>query len=173
MMVFLSILWLLKEPEVNSGTAFPTESGSTRSNSVSVDRSNAEMEPLAPPLPPNAVPGEQIIHFSNRGDYLSYLQQLSDLGLSPLGTLDSLLAIRVSDATAARVPPGLYGGQERFAYKIEQPLPPADLNPQLFEQLRAFGMSDLVQGEAICVKTAEGPRGKMVVEVRAWDHAVR
>lgn len=141
MMVFLSILWLLKEPEVNSGAAFPAESGSTRSNSVSVDRSNAEMEPLAPPLPPNAVPGEQIIHFSNRGDYLSYLQQLSDLGLSPLGTLDSLLAIRVSDATAARVPPGLYGGQERFAYKIEQPLPPADLNPQLFEQLRAFGMS--------------------------------
>lgn len=41
------------------------------------------------------------------------------------------------------------------------------------EVLRAFGMSDLVQGEAICVKTAEGPRGKMVVEVRAWDHAVR
>lgn len=39
------------------------------------------------------------------------------------------------------------------------------------EVLRAYGMSDLVQGEAICVKTSEGPRGKMVVEVRAWDTA--
>lgn len=39
------------------------------------------------------------------------------------------------------------------------------------EVLRAFGMSELMQGEAVGVKTAEGPRGKMVVEVRAWDFA--
>ena len=37
------------------------------------------------------------------------------------------------------------------------------------EVLRAFGMAELVQGEAICVRTAEGPRGRMAVEVRAWD----
>ncbi|MCP5086059.1 MAG: cold shock domain-containing protein [Rhodobacteraceae bacterium] len=39
------------------------------------------------------------------------------------------------------------------------------------EVLRAYGMSELVQGEAICVRTAAGPRGKMAVEVRAWDFA--
>lgn len=38
------------------------------------------------------------------------------------------------------------------------------------EVLRAFGMAELVQGEAVCVKMAEGPRGQMVVEVRAWDY---
>lgn len=37
------------------------------------------------------------------------------------------------------------------------------------EVLRAFGMAELAQGEAVGVKTSEGPRGKMVVEVRAWD----
>ncbi|MCP5085669.1 MAG: cold shock domain-containing protein [Rhodobacteraceae bacterium] len=39
------------------------------------------------------------------------------------------------------------------------------------EVLRAYGMSELVQGEAICVRTTAGPRGKMAVEVRAWDFA--
>ena len=40
------------------------------------------------------------------------------------------------------------------------------------EVLRAYGMAELVQGEAICVRTAQGPRGLMAVEVRAWDFAV-
>ena len=40
------------------------------------------------------------------------------------------------------------------------------------EVLRAYGMAELVQGEAICVRTAQGPRGKMAVEVRSWDFAL-
>ncbi|MEM7440597.1 MAG: cold shock domain-containing protein [Pseudomonadota bacterium] len=39
------------------------------------------------------------------------------------------------------------------------------------EVLRAYGIAELVQGEAICVRTAQGPRGRMAVEVRAWDFA--
>ena len=39
------------------------------------------------------------------------------------------------------------------------------------EVLRAHGMAELVQGEAVCVRTAQGPRGRMAVEVRAWDFA--
>lgn len=39
------------------------------------------------------------------------------------------------------------------------------------EVLRAYGMAELVQGEAICVRVAQGPRGRMAVEVRAWDFA--
>ena len=39
------------------------------------------------------------------------------------------------------------------------------------EVLRAYGMSELAQGEAVCVRTAQGPRGKMAVEIRAWDFA--
>jgi len=41
------------------------------------------------------------------------------------------------------------------------------------EVLRAYGMSELVQGEALCVRTADGPRGQMAVEVRAWDFATQ
>ncbi len=41
------------------------------------------------------------------------------------------------------------------------------------EVLRAYGMSELVQGEAVCVRTAQGPRGQMAVEVRAWDFAAQ
>ena len=41
------------------------------------------------------------------------------------------------------------------------------------EVLRAYGMSELAQGEALCVRTADGPRGRMAVEVRAWDFAAQ
>jgi CspA family cold shock protein len=40
------------------------------------------------------------------------------------------------------------------------------------EVLRAFGMAELAQGEAVCVRTADGPRGRMAIEVRAWDYAI-
>ncbi len=39
------------------------------------------------------------------------------------------------------------------------------------EVLRAYGMAELVQGEAVCVRTADGPRGRMAIEIRAWDYA--
>jgi len=38
------------------------------------------------------------------------------------------------------------------------------------EVLRAYGMSELTQGEAISVRTADGPRGRMAIEIRAWDY---
>ena len=40
------------------------------------------------------------------------------------------------------------------------------------EVLRAYGMAELAQGEAVCVRTAQGPRGRMAIEVRAWDFPI-
>lgn len=40
------------------------------------------------------------------------------------------------------------------------------------EVLRQFGLAELQPGEAVCVRTIDGPRGKMASEVRSWDHAV-
>jgi len=37
------------------------------------------------------------------------------------------------------------------------------------EVLRRFGLSDLQAGEAIAMKTVDGPRGKLAAEVRSWD----
>jgi CspA family cold shock protein len=36
--------------------------------------------------------------------------------------------------------------------------------------LRRFGLADLMPGEAICMRAAEGSRGKLAVEVRRWEH---
>lgn len=38
------------------------------------------------------------------------------------------------------------------------------------EVLRAYGISELVQGEAVSVRTAQGPRGAMAVAVHGWDY---
>lgn len=39
------------------------------------------------------------------------------------------------------------------------------------EVLHACGLSDLMPGEAVCIKTATGPRGRMVWDVQVWDDA--
>ena len=39
------------------------------------------------------------------------------------------------------------------------------------EVLRLYGLSDLMPGEAVCVRCKRGPRGKTATEVRSWDHA--
>ncbi|NNU80494.1 cold shock domain-containing protein [Halovulum dunhuangense] len=39
------------------------------------------------------------------------------------------------------------------------------------EILRLNGLADLQPGEAVCVRTKMGPRGKTAYEVRTWDHA--
>lgn len=45
---------------------------------------------------------------------------------------------------------------------------PADVFVHI-EILRAYGMAELEQGEAVGVKTAHGPRGKMAIEIRPWE----
>jgi len=41
------------------------------------------------------------------------------------------------------------------------------------ETLRRYGLADLMPGEAVCLKVADGERGKMAVEVRSWDMALQ
>lgn len=94
-------------------------------------------------LPPGAVPGERVIHFSNREDYLRYLKKLSDSGLTSLNRIDSLLAVRISEDVLSRLHPAKYGGQENFSYRVERPMPPVESDPALLGQLRAFGASAL------------------------------
>ena len=40
------------------------------------------------------------------------------------------------------------------------------------EVLRQSGLSDLAPGEALAVKAIDGKRGRMAVEIRAWDLAL-
>ncbi|WP_238941470.1 cold shock protein [Jannaschia sp. Os4] len=39
------------------------------------------------------------------------------------------------------------------------------------EVLRRFGLAELAPGEAVCVRTRDGQRGRLAVEVRPWEYA--
>lgn len=49
---------------------------------------------------------------------------------------------------------------------------PADVFVHM-EVLRRYGLPDLNPGEAILLRRANGPRGRMAIEVRPWDHSFR
>jgi hypothetical protein len=92
-------------------------------------------------FPSDAIPGEMVMHFTNRKDYLNYLSMLSEAGLAPLGQIDELLVVRVGEDAMTGPNPGAYGGQGSFSYRVERPLPPVEVDPELYAQLRVFGAS--------------------------------
>lgn len=99
-------------------------------------------------FPDNAIQDEMVIHFTSREDYVEYLKMLADAGLTPLGQIDNLLAVRVGKGAMVGPNPGVYGGQGSYSYRVERPLPPVAIDPELYAQLRAFGgsASDIVGG---------------------------
>jgi len=102
-----------------------------------------------PDLPPGAVPGEYVLHFSTREAYLAYLAALRATGAAPLNQIDALLAVRIPQHAVRLIPPGQYGAQADFSYIVAHPLPPADIDPAALATLRAYGMSprSIVGGE--------------------------
>lgn len=92
-------------------------------------------------FPDDAIQGEMVMHFTNRKDYLNYLRILTQAGLAPLGQIDELLVVRVGKDAMSGPNPGLYGGQGSFSYRVERPLPPVEVAPEQYAQLRAFGES--------------------------------
>lgn len=142
------VFWLL-----NRAPKILADANSARQSAGDSGFSDTVIEDPKRPLPSGAVPGERVIHFSNREDYLRYLKKLSDLGLNPLGTIDSLLSVRISEDVLSQLNPTLYDGQGALFYRIERPLPPSEFDPELLGQLRAFGttartiVGDLVEGD--------------------------
>jgi hypothetical protein len=92
-------------------------------------------------FPDDAIQGEMIMHFTSRKDYLDYLKILTNAGLAPLGQIDELLVVRIGKDAMSGPNPGLYGGQGSFSYRVERPLPPVEVAPELYAQLRVFGES--------------------------------
>ena len=48
--------------------------------------------------PSKVIPGELVVHFDNRNDYLAYLEALTNAGIAPLGQIDKLLAVRIPES---------------------------------------------------------------------------
>jgi len=94
-----------------------------------------------PGYPAGAIPGEVVLHFRTKKDYLAYLQALLGAGESPLNQIDELRAIRIPEAALRRVDPGKYGARASFSYRVERPLPPVEIDPVALARLSAYGLS--------------------------------
>lgn len=92
-------------------------------------------------FPEDAIPGEMVMHFTNRKDYLEYLRTLTQAGLAPTGQIDELLVVRIGKDAMSGPNPGLYGGEGSFSYRVQRPLPPNARAPVQYAQLRVFGES--------------------------------
>jgi subtilisin family serine protease len=111
--------------------------------------------------PKGAIEDELVIHFASRDDYFEYLKALRAAGIAPLDQIDELLVVRVGRDAMTAESPHLYGGREQFSYRVEQPLPPVEVAPQLMAQLRAFGMP----ATAIVGGLVEGDGSGVIVAV--------
>lgn len=89
-------------------------------------------------FPENSIEGELVVHFKKRGDYFDCLKALARAGMPPLGQIDELLVIRVSEAAYRRVDLGQYNPSASFSYLVERPLPPFKTTPYSLTNLVAY-----------------------------------
>ena len=110
--------------------------------------------------PSKAIPGELIVHFDKRKDYLAYLEVLTNSGIAPLGQIDELLVVRIPESALLQTNFGQFGARPSYSYPIGCPLPPVEIDPQALASLRAYGLSAIaitggfIAGEGEGVKVA-------------------
>jgi hypothetical protein len=91
--------------------------------------------------PSKAIPGELIVHFNNRKDYLAYLEAIENSGIAPLGQIDELLVVRIPESALLQTNFGQFGARASYSYPIECPLPPVEIDPEALASLSAYGLS--------------------------------
>ena len=91
--------------------------------------------------PSNAIPGELVFHFDSRQDYLAYLKALTNAGIAPLGQIDELLALRISERALLQANLAQSAARASYSYRIERPLPPVEIDPEALANLRHYGLS--------------------------------
>jgi len=94
-----------------------------------------------PEFPSGAIPGEYVIHFSSRKNYLAYIAALREAGHKPLGQIDELMAVRIPDDALLSVDFGKYGARASYSHEVQRPLPPVEIDPAALAGLRAFDVS--------------------------------
>ena len=91
--------------------------------------------------PSNAIPGELVFHFGRRQDYLAFIKVLTNAGIAPLGQIDELLAVRISERTLLQINLDQFDARASYSYRIERPLPPVEIDPEALANLRHYGLS--------------------------------
>lgn len=92
-------------------------------------------------LPSHVVKGELVVQFTNRTDYQAYLQALADAETTPLGRIDELLVVRITEGALQKANLGRYKARAGFSYRVERPLPPVAIVPEALASLRSYGVS--------------------------------
>ncbi len=91
--------------------------------------------------PAQAIRGEMLLRFADRDSLDAYLAALSRAGITPLGSIDELLVLRINEADLHAVDPSEYGALPGFSYKVERPQPPREISPEALSSLQAYGRS--------------------------------
>lgn len=112
-------------------------------------------------FPNNAIEGELVVHFTSRSDYLAYLKALADAGLEPLGQIDELLVVRIPEDALLQANFGQYGARASYSYRVQRPVPPVELDPEVFAGLTGFGAS----ARAITGGTVDGTGEGVIVAI--------
>ena len=126
-------------------------------------RSSDQVEIRDLAYPSKAIPGELVVHFDNRKDYLAYLEALTNVDIVPLGQIDELLAVRIPESALLQANLGQFGARTSYSYPIERPLPPVESDPEAHASLRAYGLSARTitggfiagEGEGVIVATLD------------------
>ena len=113
--------------------------------------------------PSKAIPGELVVHFDDRKDYLAYLEALTNADIAPLGQIDELLAVRIPESALLQANLAQFGARASYSYRIERPLPPVEIDPKALASLRAYGLSACAitggfiagEGEGVIVATLD------------------
>ena len=98
--------------------------------------------------PEGTFSGELQIQFSTLRDYRAYIEALKAENLAPLGQIDEILALRISEEVLLKLNPDKYGGRRNFSHRVEQPKPPERVAPTQIADLKPYGVSarNIVQG---------------------------
>jgi subtilisin family serine protease len=87
------------------------------------------------------IAGQRILRFDDPAAYAAFLDALAAAGQSPLGRIDSLLVLRVSEEALGALPADRFGGREGFVFRVERPQTPERVAPAVVPQLSPFGRS--------------------------------
>lgn len=147
--VLMGLFWsdsapLPESEDQGSGIVMEKEAERTESSGLSDDFPDAATSSKAAPeipYPRGAVEGELVIHFDTREDYLNYLEALDGAGHAPLGRIDELLAVRISEEALLRLKADESGARAGYSYKVAQPAPPERVAPAELGRLLAYGTS--------------------------------
>lgn len=106
------------------------------------------IEVVTPEFPDGAIEGEYVVHFGSRKNYLAYIAALIAAGQKPLSQIDELMAVRIPEDALLAVDFGKYGARASYSYRVKQPLPPVEVDPEALASLRAYGISarSIVEG---------------------------